>query len=105
MTVSVSSTHRDCRRVADAIYGSYQHAEIITLEGPRPSQLWTLPCISEVHIAFKFGGKTFPVHPLDAVMEPQDLGGEPFKNSLGIDMCLGSVGIILRLRIVLFSDL
>ena len=52
--------------VAKAIYGHLPGARLT--EG---SKIWTLPCTAEVNVTFKFGGHTFPIHPLDAnvVME------------------------------------
>jgi hypothetical protein len=52
--------------VAKAIYGSFKDAELIN--DPSIGQIWILPCTQEVNITLKFGGKAYPVHPLDAAM-------------------------------------
>jgi hypothetical protein len=43
-----------------------------------------MPCDKEVNITFKAGGLSYHVHPLDATMEPSDLGLEAGKNCIGM---------------------
>jgi hypothetical protein len=86
MLIAISSI---CRNVAEAFYGWAEYAEFVNVTGL--GGIWTLPCRQEVNFAFKFGGVTYPVHPLDAVMEPVDLGYNSYQNPQGVDMCFGSV--------------
>jgi hypothetical protein len=73
---------------ADAYYSSFPGAEYGNVAGI--GDTWILPCASEVNISYKFGGITFPVHPLDATLEPQTLGLEGVQNSQGEDCCIGA---------------
>lgn len=58
--------HHIFRSVAQAIYGNISGASLQNVSG---SEMWILPCDSAVNISFKFGGQTYPVHPLDAVFD------------------------------------
>ena len=51
------------REVASAIYSGTPGASLQTLQGL--GSVWVIPCDAEINVAFKFGGQTYPVHPLD----------------------------------------
>lgn len=48
-----------------------------------------MPCDQEVSFSFKFGGKTYPVHPLDTTMPFSEL------DSSGRTDCVGMVSFSL----------
>ncbi|KAJ7914475.1 aspartic peptidase domain-containing protein [Mycena leptocephala] len=73
--------------VAKAIYSGFNGAELIN--DPSVGQIWLVPCTQEVNVTLKFGGKAFPVHPLDAAMDPKIFGLSPRTNSAGENACLG----------------
>ncbi|KAJ7704726.1 aspartic peptidase domain-containing protein [Mycena olivaceomarginata] len=73
--------------VAKAIYGSFKDAELIN--DPSIGQIWILPCTQEVNITLKFGGKAYPVHPLDAAVDPLTFGLDARQTSSGKKACLG----------------
>ncbi|KAJ7274247.1 aspartic peptidase A1 [Mycena rebaudengoi] len=50
------------RELADAIYGRVKGAIYNTTE-----EYWTVPCGQMLNLSFSFGGKVFPMHPLDVV--------------------------------------
>jgi hypothetical protein len=50
------------RQMVDAIYA---HVPGATYNAT--SNLYTLPCTAELNVTFKFGGVSYPVHPLDTV--------------------------------------
>lgn len=50
-------------------------------------KIWTLPCDYEINIAFKFGGVTYPVHPLDVSL---DLNA---TDDSGDRICVGAVSL------------
>ena len=52
--------------VAEGIYGRFVGAELNIVQGV--GYVWVLPCSFEVNATFKFGGKDFPMHPLDMTM-------------------------------------
>ncbi|GJE84392.1 A1 family peptidase [Phanerochaete sordida] len=52
--------------VCNAIYGSVPGAKYDNALGQ-----WTVPCDAEIDIALQFGGKVYPIHPLD--VSPQSL--------------------------------
>jgi hypothetical protein len=56
------------RKMADAIYGRVQGASYDTT-----NQWWTLPCDQLLNVSFKFGGVTYPIHPLDLNSDSPDL--------------------------------
>jgi hypothetical protein len=66
------------KSMVDAIYSGVSGAEYDTQHN-----LWTIPCKSEINVAFKFAGVTIPVHPLDTVIT---LGVKVGPN----DKCVGS---------------
>ncbi|KII85597.1 hypothetical protein PLICRDRAFT_44924 [Plicaturopsis crispa FD-325 SS-3] len=59
------------KSVSDAIYSKVDGAKFA-------NGFWSLPCNQALNISFRFGGKDFPVHPLDTTF-----------NS-GASMCIGS---------------
>ncbi|KAJ7367303.1 aspartic peptidase domain-containing protein [Mycena albidolilacea] len=73
--------------VAKAIYGSFQDAELVN--DPSIGQIWTLPCTQEVNITLKFGGKAYPVHPLDAAIDPSTFNLDARQTPGGKKACLG----------------
>jgi hypothetical protein len=62
--------------MVDAIYANVSGAQYVA-----KSNLWVLPCKSEINVAFKFGGVTYPVHPLDTVS--QSLSSAPKLGCVG----------------------
>ena len=73
------------RKMADAIYGRVQGAEWDV-----KNNVWTIPCTQMLNITLKFGGKNFPVHPLDVSSSDFNL-----TNGLGRPVCVGTVSDIL----------
>lgn len=69
--------------VSDAIYSDVPNAELV--KDPSLGEIWTLPCDVEINIAFKFGGKTFPIHPLDTSLDFNSTDAD------GKRVCLGAV--------------
>ena len=49
--------------MSNAIYSGVPGASLQFVEGL--GQIWLIPCDAEIDIAFKIGGQTYPVHPLD----------------------------------------
>jgi hypothetical protein len=78
--------------VAQAFYGSFDGAELTNITNL--GQVWILPCTAEVNVSFKFSGNSFPVHPLDATLEPTALGLNELQNSDGTNACIGSVRML-----------
>ncbi|KZT09220.1 acid protease [Laetiporus sulphureus 93-53] len=68
------------REMSDAIYGRVQGAE-----WNAEYSVWTVPCTQLLNISFKFGGQTYPVHPLDVSSSDFDL-----VNAVGETVCLGT---------------
>lgn len=52
--------------MADAIYSRFYGSEFRQVPGIGGA--WVLPCEQEVNITFRFGGKAYPIHPLDMSM-------------------------------------
>lgn len=73
------------RSVADAIYSRVPNATYVNISAA-DTPVWTLPCDVELNITFTFAGVSYPVHPLDTVMD--DLRGPP--DSSGQPTCVGS---------------
>ena len=71
------------RTVSDAIYGRVQGAEWNS-----DWNAWTIPCTQMLNISFKFGGNTYPIHPLDTSSSEFDV-----VNANGETVCLGTVGV------------
>ncbi|KAF5319957.1 hypothetical protein D9611_010985 [Ephemerocybe angulata] len=76
------------KAVAEAIYGRFHGAEYVSVSGI--GSTYILPCDSEVNVTFKFGGKSFPIHPLDMTMDPGALGLGSVRNSKGDLACVGT---------------
>jgi hypothetical protein len=60
------------KSMVDAIYRQVPGSQFSAKD-----KLWVLPCDSEINVVFKFGGVSYPVHPLDAVISvggPLDAG-------------------------------
>ncbi|KAJ7745563.1 aspartic peptidase domain-containing protein [Mycena maculata] len=74
--------------VAEAIYGKFSGAELVTTEGS--GLMWFLPCTQEVNITLKFGGISNPINPLDTTADPTTLGLSPRKTSSGEKECVGT---------------
>lgn len=52
--------------IADAIYSRYDGANFTNIT--RFGEVWTVPCDKEVLMTLKFGGESYPIHPLDATL-------------------------------------
>lgn len=74
------------RDLADAIYGRVQGASYDT-----KNEWWTVPCGQLLNVTINFGGKSYPVHPLDTV---DDAYGLPSVN--GTNMCVGTVSVTTK---------
>lgn len=70
--------------VAEGFYSKIEGAKLENVTGL--GEAWTLDCDKEVNITFKIGGKTYPIHPLDAIIDPVDISA-----SLSSGRCIGSV--------------
>ncbi|EPQ54524.1 acid protease [Gloeophyllum trabeum ATCC 11539] len=68
------------RAMSDAIYGRVQGAVY-----DEDSQVWTVPCDQLLQISFKFGGVTYPVHPLDTATSDFN-----YTDATGKAMCIGA---------------
>ncbi|KAJ6549500.1 aspartic peptidase domain-containing protein [Mycena sp. CBHHK59/15] len=75
------------KSVSNAIYSGFTGAEFVN--DTALGEIWILPCDQEVNITLKFGGVSYPVHPLDATIDPTIFGLSPRKNSKGENLCLG----------------
>jgi hypothetical protein len=53
--------------------------------------VWVVPCGTEVNVTFVFGGRKYPMHPLDMTLEPKIFNFENVTNSKGVPVCIGSV--------------
>jgi len=69
------------RPISDAIYGRVQGAQFDS-----KNQWWTVPCGQYLNVSFNFGGRNYPIHPLDLVDD--NLG---LTDSTGKKVCLGTV--------------
>lgn len=69
------------RTMSDAIYGRVQGAS-----WNAANQVWTIPCTQMLNISIKFGGVTFPIHPLDT--SSSDFG---LTDASGKPVCVGTV--------------
>ncbi|TFK24925.1 acid protease [Coprinopsis marcescibilis] len=96
------------RSVADAIYGKFAGAQYVSINGI--GSVWILPCRHEVNVSFRFGGRVYPIHPLDMTMcvgllvvlvgcllmvsyrQPEDLGLGMLSNNTirGERACIGT---------------
>jgi hypothetical protein len=68
------------RDVSDAIYGRVQGAKYDT-----KNEIWTIPCGQYLNISLQFGGRSYPIHPLDTVDDNFDM-----KDSQGNRVCIGA---------------
>ncbi|KAI0771200.1 acid protease [Trametes elegans] len=68
------------REMADAIYGRVQGAEY-----NEESEIWTIPCSQNIPLTFKFGGKAYPIHPLDVSSSDFNM-----VDSKGNPVCVGT---------------
>ncbi|GLB38616.1 putative peptidase A1 family protein [Lyophyllum shimeji] len=68
------------RDVSDAIYGRVRGAVYDTKD-----ELWTVPCGQYLNISVQFGGRAYPIHPLDTV---DDNFGK--TDSQGNRVCIGA---------------
>lgn len=68
------------RDVADAIYGRVQGASYDSKK-----EWWTVPCGQMLNVTFNFGGKAFPIHPLDTVDNNFGL-----MDASGNSVCIGA---------------
>jgi hypothetical protein len=73
------------REVSSAIYSGIPGASLQSVEGLGP--IWLIPCDAEINIAFKFGGQTYPIHPLDTNSD------DALTNPDG-RVCLGAVCLV-----------
>jgi len=48
-----------------------------------------VPCNQEVNVTLKFSGNSYPVHPLDATVDPTIFGSAARKTSSGANACIG----------------
>ncbi|KAJ6584097.1 aspartic peptidase domain-containing protein [Mycena vulgaris] len=73
--------------VAKAVYSRFDGAELV--KDPSLGNVWIVPCTQEVNVTLKFGGKAYPVHPLDTTIDPKIFNLAPRKNSKGVNSCIG----------------
>ena len=73
------------REVSDAIYSGIPGASLQEVDGF--GVLWFIPCDAEIDIAFKIGGQTYPVHPLDT--------NAVFRTNSDGQTCVGAVRLVL----------
>ena len=71
--------------MSDAIYSGIPGASLQNVDGF--GVIWLIPCDAEIDIAFKIGGQTYPVHPLDT-------NADLLPNSDG-QTCAGAVRLVL----------
>jgi hypothetical protein len=74
--------------VSDAIYGRFPGADLVNITGL--GSVWLLPCTAEVNISFTFANKIYPVHPLDATLEPSALSLNDMQTPTGEAGCIGA---------------
>ncbi|KAK0243959.1 aspartic peptidase domain-containing protein [Armillaria nabsnona] len=80
------------KSVADAIYSRVSGAEYRNISGV--GEVWIVPCDEEVNVTFKFSGNSYPIHPLDAALDPSLIDSPDLQNlvnSEGQPSCIGSV--------------
>ncbi|KAH9480602.1 Saccharopepsin [Psilocybe cubensis] len=76
------------RSIAEAIYGKFVGSKFTQLPGL--GGVWVLPCEQEVNITFSFGGKLYPIHPLDMSFEPSVVNLTDFQTTSGERGCIGT---------------
>lgn len=72
------------RDISDQIYGRVKGAYYDTTE-----EFWMVPCGQSLNLTFNFGGKSYPVHPLDTVDDNFNR-----VDSTGQKICLGAVSTL-----------
>jgi hypothetical protein len=72
--------------VSNTIYSGVPGASLEFVEGL--GQIWLIPCDAEINIAFKIGGQTYPVHPLDT-------NSDDVLTSPDGQTCVGAVRLVL----------
>ncbi|KAJ6508387.1 aspartic peptidase domain-containing protein [Mycena sanguinolenta] len=73
--------------VAKAIYGSFPDTQLVN--DPSVGDVWYVPCTQEVNVTLKFGGQSYPVHPLDAAVDPSTFSLPARTTASGAKACLG----------------
>nr|GAT43188.1 predicted protein [Mycena chlorophos] len=73
--------------IAKAIYSQFDDTELVN--DPDVGSIWYVPCTQEVNITLKFGGVSYPVHPLDTTTDPTVFGLTARKTASGANACLG----------------
>ncbi|KAI0949368.1 hypothetical protein AcW1_009001 [Taiwanofungus camphoratus] len=69
--------------ISNAIYSRVPGANFTNFASTGP--VWSIPCGVELNVTFKFGGISFPIHPLDT-----NLGTLGEKNADGSTVCVGA---------------
>jgi hypothetical protein len=73
--------------VATAFYSRFSGAEFANVTNI--GAVYLVPCNLEVNLTFEISNVRYPIHPLDATIEPSILGLDNVKNSEGVDCCIG----------------
>ncbi|KAL0960742.1 hypothetical protein HGRIS_005766 [Hohenbuehelia grisea] len=76
------------KNVADSIYSRFEGAEFVNVTGV--GKVWIAPCTTEVNITIKLGGVRYPIHPMDALLDPTLLGLTNVRNQAGERSCIGT---------------
>ncbi|KAJ7636231.1 aspartic peptidase domain-containing protein [Roridomyces roridus] len=76
--------------VAAAIYSPYGADAQLTDVSEVDGAIWVVACDVEVNVTLLFGGEAYPVHPLDATLDPVVLGFAPLALASGKQGCIGS---------------
>ncbi|KAJ3553824.1 hypothetical protein NP233_g12559 [Leucocoprinus birnbaumii] len=76
------------RSLADAIYNRFVGAEFTQVNNV--GNVWIVPCELEVNVTFIFGGREYPMHPLDMTLDPSIFNLNGVFNSQGTSCCIGS---------------
>ncbi|KAF8073930.1 aspartic peptidase domain-containing protein [Lyophyllum atratum] len=74
--------------VAEAIYSRFAGARLLNIAAV--GDIWVLPCNQEVNITFNFNGRPYPIHPLDASLDPRTIGLSGVTDSRGQPLCIGT---------------
>ncbi|GLB38617.1 putative peptidase A1 family protein [Lyophyllum shimeji] len=74
--------------VASAIYSRFAGAQLVNVASV--GKIWVLSCHQEVNITFKFNGRPYPIHPLDATLDPKTIGLSGVTDVTGRPMCIGT---------------
>lgn len=82
------------RAVSDAIYGRVQGAEWNV-----QNSIWTIPCDQLLNLTFKFGGISFPIHPLDVSSSDFDMvdpsGNTVCAGAVGLSLCSDAISLLI----------